>query len=141
MSEDNGTLNNVLDFDAAMAEMGAKTITVMLFGEEWQIPGELPALIPLKVMRLQREQGGDADLSREDTIEMATALFGEANLDEWLRRGITMDQLAKFTTLILMKHHGRLPAGNRQTRRAKPKTTARRASTSSKTGPRSKQTS
>lgn len=131
--------DKMIDFDAALKEIGKKEPkTVKLYGQVWEIAASLPAIIPLKAMRLMKSKGADANLPADEVFNMSQALFGEANLEAWLTRGLSIDELAVLLReTIASFQNGNAP--NREGRRARTKTTKK--STSSKTGARSKRTS
>jgi hypothetical protein len=130
-----------INFDAVIAEIGEPLpTTVTLFGQKWKISSAMPVMIPLMAMRLMQEQEKDANLpaDADEVYAMSTVLFGEANLKEWLRRGLTVDQLAivlRETIASFNVTNGDLPNG--ESRRLKTK----KRSTSSPRGVPSRPTS
>lgn len=92
----------VLDLDVELDKLGLteETLTIRLFGEEWQVPAEPPLLIARKVMAMiQHAFNQDPDLAVEDVPGLDPDLFeadllaarlcGQENVDAWLARGIT----------------------------------------------------
>lgn len=76
------------DFDAAMAEKSGKTMTVKAFGKKYQLPGQLPFDLVLKISRKYKE--GAEEMSEDDVTEMAYQLFGKEAFEEWLEKGISL---------------------------------------------------
>lgn len=72
-----------------MAEKAGKTMTVKAFGKKYELPGQLPFDIVLRISRRYKE--GAEEMSEEDMIEMAHTLFGKDTFEDWLRNGISLD--------------------------------------------------
>lgn len=80
--------NKYFDFDAAMAERKGDPMIVKAFGEKYELAGELPFDIVLKVSRMKKD--GQKEFSDEDMIELAAQLFGEDVFQAWLAKGISL---------------------------------------------------
>lgn len=83
--------NRHFDFDQFMAEKEHKPVTLKAFGKKYELPHSLPALLIVKTLKMQKR--GQESTSEEDVIEMAESIFGKKNLDEFLKKGLTMDGL------------------------------------------------
>lgn len=89
------------DIDALLAEQTADTITIRVFGEDWQLPAALPAIIPLLLARWVADGREADDLTNAECLLFAEALVPGEILDEWKRRGLTVDQLDPIISAIV----------------------------------------
>ncbi len=80
------------DFDAFWAEQSQEKIPFKIFGQTEYLPPSLPAVMVLKMVRMQKEYGKD-DLPQAELFELAASVFGEGKLDEWCAKGLAVDQL------------------------------------------------
>jgi hypothetical protein len=87
------------DFDAAIAERKRREkrepLSFTLGGKKFELPDELPAIIPLTAARLKRDYGNDADIPESELISLATALFG-SQLDAILATGVSTPDLGEL---------------------------------------------
>ena len=76
------------DFDAAMEERKGDPIKVKAFGENYDLPNQLPFDIVLKISR--KKKAGEKEMDEDDMIEMAHTLFGRSTFEAWLAKGISL---------------------------------------------------
>lgn len=102
----------VLDFDAWLAEdHPIEPIPFKLLGKVWEIPGELPAIVQLKLEKIRfliatydpdnpaLPDGLDmADLTYES---LARDMLGDAMVDEWLALGIGEKTMPRVTQRLM----------------------------------------
>jgi hypothetical protein len=74
------------DFDAFMEERKQKPFIIRAFGEEHQIPNDVPFDVVLTISRRMKE--GQQEMSEEDMIDMANLMFGEETFTKWRQKGI-----------------------------------------------------
>lgn len=88
--------NRYRDFDAWEAERKAEPIKFKIRGAEYSLPATLPAIIPIRAMRLQRQYGADANVPQAEMMEIALSLFGDEQLERLLGSGVDVDALAEI---------------------------------------------
>ncbi len=127
------------DFDAFWREQKKEPIVFRAFGEEVILPASIPAEVPIRMLRLQKQYGNDGDIPPTDMLDLALAIFEKERIDRWFAQSITMDQLQD----ILMWVMGEYSGGKAGTKGAKKKKASPEAQTltSSPTGDGSKATS
>lgn len=118
------------DFDAAWAEEDDEPVVIKLLGEEWACkrPSEVPAAFLLKVDRLlilAASEDVPDDFVVDDSLSSESILrqlAGDANVDEWLARGLPYKRLMAVSRHLMAVYRGQDPgealAANRATRRA-----------------------
>jgi hypothetical protein len=89
------------DFDAAVDEADAKEIKFRIVGEDFTIPGQLPARVVLTQMRYMDETGG---LPQNSLPEWLESLVGKDNLDSMLDKGATWNQLDSLLQWLLTEY-------------------------------------
>lgn len=127
----------VIDFDAFRAEQEAREgkvepPTIKIGGEVYSLPPDLPAIVAVDVIRLNKDRGAAAQVDPVILMSIGSALFG----DETFRRILVEQKMGvrDMGTLIMQVFRvydpteGKETVPNRQTRRAV------KRSTSSKTG-------
>jgi hypothetical protein len=80
------------DFDAFWAEQNQEKIPFKIYGEIEYLPPSLPAIMVLKMARMEKENG-KKDLPTSELFELAASIFGKGKIDEWCEKGLTVDQL------------------------------------------------
>ena len=88
--------NRYRDFDAWEAERKAEPIKFKIRGAEYSLPATLPAIIPIRAMRLQRQYGAEANVPQAEMMEIALSLFGDEQLERLLGSGVDVDALAEI---------------------------------------------
>jgi hypothetical protein len=95
------------DFDAFFAEQQREPVKLKLFGEVHELPPSLPAVVVLKMIRMQKEHGSMARVPHADLTEMAVAIFGEERFDQWCKQGLDVDMLAELIKWTMQEYMGR----------------------------------
>lgn len=97
------------DFDAYWAEQGREPLRVKVFGEEHELPSELPATLSLRLVRMQMEVAAGArkntdevDVSEVEAI--AEELFTKPVLEKWFAKGMGIDQLTNVLEWALSQY-------------------------------------
>lgn len=132
-------MSKVIDFDAFRSEQKHEPHQLKIGGRMYELPPSIPVSLALDIARLQETEGGETDVDEDMIRKLGASLFGGKDAFETILRdgGVTIDEMPELVKQILMSYGSGGTAPNRKARRARAKTT----STSSKTGPRSKQTS
>lgn len=109
------------DFDAWNAEREEKPLTFRVKGKTFTLPSRLPAIIPIRAMRLKAEYGADAEVPPEATMDMALSLFGADQMEELLGTGVDIETLAEIVSWAISEYSGTAP-GNAPAAPAAPST-------------------
>ena len=76
----------VVDFDAFRAERNAEPVAVIIGGETYELPADMPAEVALEVVSLRRDLDDGDDLPVERIEPIARALFGEQMFDDIVKK-------------------------------------------------------
>ena len=90
------------DFDKFFKEMAKKPITIRLFGQNWDLPSDLPASTMLIALSAAKE--GQSELTKARQMELAIDMLGKKNVEEWCKRGMTMPQLEEVMLWVRAQH-------------------------------------
>ena len=101
--------NRYRDFDAWDAERKAEPIKFKIRGAEYSLPATLPAIIPIRAMRLQRQYGAEANVPQAEMMEIALSLFGDEQLERLLGSGVDVDALAEIIGWAMEVYTGNPP--------------------------------
>ncbi len=86
------------DFDAAVSEADAEAIKFKIAGNDYELPGQLPARVVLTQMRYMDESGA---MDANQLPVWLESLVGKDNLDEMLDAGATWPQLDSLLQFLL----------------------------------------
>lgn len=90
-------MKKTLNFDNFMSEMNKETITVTVYGKEYEVPAEIPAMIPMMLARAESVDEEMSDAKTSLTIfQAADAMFGKESVDEMCRKGMTSNDMAQL---------------------------------------------
>jgi hypothetical protein len=98
------------DFDAWEAERKAEPVTFRIRGADYELPATLPAIIPIRAMRLQRQYGSDAAIPPAEMMELALSLFGDAQVERLLGSGVDVEALSEIVGWAMEVYTG-APSG------------------------------
>lgn len=127
---------NVVDFDAFRREQDAEQKFFKIGGKSYPMASQIPAILILKVLRLQAEQGADADVGIDMLEDFGRTVFGTRVWDEILiEHAIGIGELPMMIQAIIAAYTPKAE-GESQTSGAKAS-----SSPSSKAGRGSKRTS
>lgn len=95
------------DFDKFIEETERKLEPVIFQygGEEFRLPPNLPAIIPIKAMRLKKEYGSDDEIPADETVTLALDIFGKEQLDRLLAKQISMDTLSEIIKWVFEQYN------------------------------------
>lgn len=96
------------DFDKFWQETEQKPIPFRVFGKDETIPCSMPASVVLEIVRAHR-QHGDKEMPESAQLEIAVSIFGEERVDEWSKKGLTIDQLGSMIKWAMEQY---IPAKN-----------------------------
>ena len=96
-------MSKTIDFDAFRSERAHETISLVVGGKTYTLPGSLPAALALDVVRINAAQEKGEEVKTEDLVDIGAAIFGGAEqFREVLTIGrVTMDDFGDFIKLIL----------------------------------------
>lgn len=103
------TVGRFFDIDALTATGGSaievvEPVTVRLFGQDWELPGELPLEVLLTVSSWIADSHGDLTVAQ--ALALAGKLVPADVLTEWQARGLTADQLASVVAVLTGVYFG-----------------------------------
>ncbi len=78
-------------------------------GKDFELPATLPAIIPIRAMRLRQSYGAEASVPPDVMTDLALSIFGEEQLDELLATGVDIELLAEIVSWAIEQYTG---AGN-----------------------------
>lgn len=94
-------MSKVINFDQFMAEKKQEVITVTVFGKEYSVPAQIPAVVPIMMARAERTKN-PLDNTRM-IMFAADALFGNSAVDELCKNGMSGSDLASLVSMIFQK--------------------------------------
>jgi hypothetical protein len=127
-----------IDFDAARAERNDEPMRLRAYGQDFDLPAQLPAALFLDVVRMSAERGDDADINGADAVRLLSRILPKDVLQSLLDRDdFDMDALIELTGMVMAAYQGESPAPNRAARRHPPaaKSTRSRGSRAGSTVP------
>jgi hypothetical protein len=91
--------NKYFDFDEYMAERSGDPFIIKAFGEENEIPNDVPFDVVLKISRAMKD--GQQTMSEEATLDMANTIFGKDTFTKWLEKGIGISGIMILTEKVM----------------------------------------
>lgn len=85
---------DMLDFDRFLAEKREAFLTVKVYGEEYRVKKEIPALVPVLLARCG--EAGDARERGQVMLRAGDLIFGPEAIDGFCRRGMTAEELGQL---------------------------------------------
>lgn len=105
------------DFDAFFSqELKREPVRLTLFGESHELPPALPAIIMLKVLRMQKD--GVGQVPESEVLMLAEAIFGAERLDKWATR-LDVEQLGELISWAISCYTGGSEENPRKAAKAK----------------------
>lgn len=98
------------DYDAAFAEANreAPPIVIRLFGQDWELPGDLPASVVVRLTRMMADGRSEDELSVAEQMTLAMDVIPAEVLDAWLAKGLDTDQLAVILLDVVSEYGAQL---------------------------------
>ena len=91
----------VLNFDQFISEKKRETLTVTVFGHNYEVPMEIPAIVPVMMARAEEEM--DAQASTRMVMVAADSLLGKENIDEMCRNGLSAQDLSQLVQQLFQQ--------------------------------------
>jgi hypothetical protein len=109
-------LTRVIDFDAFRAEQKAEPLELKIGGHVYQLPTSLPAALALDVIRLNAEEGEDAEVKPDFLETMGRGIFGGDLFETIIQEnGITMAELPELFKMVFAVYSGEPDSPNPET--------------------------
>lgn len=105
--------NKLKDFDTFWKEQKKEGIPFKIFGKVEYLPPSLPAMMVLKIARLEKEYGKN-DLPPGEILELSTFVFGKGKVEEWCEKGLTVDQLTDLISWAMEQYAPGNPTPSRK---------------------------
>ena len=86
------------DFDAAVSEADGEKVTFKIAGDDYELPGQLPARVVLTQMKLM---DGEGSMDANSLPLWLESLVGKDNLEKMLDAGATWPQLDGLLQFLL----------------------------------------
>ena len=123
-------MGNYIDFDAARADRVNEPLMLHAYGMDFELPGSIPAALFLDIVRMNEEQGAEAEMTTKDALSLLRRVMPQAVLDTLLARDdFSLGDFSELTSIIVQTYMdvqpGNSPAPNRATRRATKSTQSR----------------
>lgn len=99
-------MGRTLDFDAFMEEKDAVVHKVKVFGKYYDVPGRIPAIVPITMARAYNDKISDGDATVM-IMRAADQLFGEENVNEFCKKGMSAPQLANLVKMTFGMINGK----------------------------------
>ena len=90
-------------FEEKQQEEKQEKISFKFSGIEYEVPASMPAIIPVKMMRLKEEYGSEADIPGEETYKLMLKLMKEGELEK-LAQDATTAELNEILMWILAQY-------------------------------------
>ncbi|MDE5415481.1 hypothetical protein [Alkalihalobacterium chitinilyticum] len=79
------------------------TMTVKLFGNEYDIPTSLSAKLALSMSKQVKEDPSQ-EMQVDQVIEFLNLIYGQENIEDWLDNGISITQLTDVLTWTMQQY-------------------------------------
>ena len=79
-------MGKILNFDKFISEKKQETITVTIMGEEYSVPMEIPAIVPVM---MARAESMDGQQQTRMVMLAADAMLGAENVDKLCNKGFS----------------------------------------------------
>ena len=102
--------NRFYDFDAAWEEHNTRSedspepIGIRMLGEEWELPGDMPAALIMRGARLAG--GADRNLTLAEILQFVSPMVPREILDQWLDAGVGERKLGWVLMQIIKIYMG-----------------------------------
>lgn len=93
-----------INFDLFMQEHEKETISVTIFGEEYTVPKEIPAIIP--VMMARAEESMSTTDRTYMVMRAADAMFGAETVNKLCRKGLSVNEIGTLIETLFAEITG-----------------------------------
>jgi len=94
-------MGKVLNFDQFMSEKKKETLIVTIYGKDYEVPLEIPALVPVMMARAEEEM--DAAASTRMVMLAADSLLGKKAVDEMCSNGLSAQNLSALVQQLFQQ--------------------------------------
>ena len=98
-------MGKVLNFDKFMEEKNGETITVTVFGNEYNVQSRIPASVPVMMARAENEM--DGALATKLVMKAADAMFGREAITEFCDKGMSAKELSDLVQRLFNMINGK----------------------------------
>lgn len=101
-------MKKTLNFDKFLSEAKRDTITVTVYGKEYEVPDKVPAIVPLSMARAEKlaDHSSRQQAQVKMIVEAAEAFFGRKALDEIVAKGMSSNELSDLVNQLFLKING-----------------------------------
>lgn len=96
--------NNMIDFDQFLKERKRSYITVKVFGEEYKVKNELPAIVPIMIARAGED--ADSGVIGNAIMQAGEVMFGAETIEKFCRMGMSAPELGTLIRLVFNRVSG-----------------------------------
>lgn len=93
-------MDKMLDFDRFLAEKRQETLTVRVYGQDYRIKKEIPALVPVLLARQAEE---NAEEKGKVLLQAGDLIFGQDVIDGFCRKGMSAEKLAELVEQVFAR--------------------------------------
>lgn len=117
-----------IDFDEARAERQREPVVLHAYGQDFDLPGSIPADLLLQVVRMQQDKGDDAEMTGGDALRLLEKIVPVDVMNELLTHAdFSADDLIALMYMIIGAYTGS-PDGNGSGKAKAPVKAARKSS-------------
>jgi len=96
--------NKVIDFDRFLAEKKQTYITVKVYGKEYQIKDEVPALVPILLARAG--ESANKSLIGDAIMRAGDIMFGKDAITELCNKGMSAQEMGALIRTVFSRVSG-----------------------------------
>ena len=93
-------MERALDFDRFLAERREEALTVRVYGEEYRVKKEIPALVPVL---LARHAEDDPEKKGKVLLQAGDLMFGREVIDGFCRKGMSAEALSQLVEQVFAR--------------------------------------
>ena len=93
-------MDKVLDFDRFLAEKQEETLTVRVYGKDYRVKKEIPALVPVL---LARHAEDDPEKKGKVLLQAGDLMFGREVIDGFCRKGMSAEALSQLVEQVFAR--------------------------------------
>lgn len=98
--------SRTLNFDNFMVEKKQEPIVVTVFGKEYEVKPQIPAIVMVTLARASDSRVSEMDAAKM-LLQAGDILFGREAINDFCRNGITNDQLVNLIKAVFEMINGK----------------------------------
>lgn len=98
--------SRTLNFDNFMVEKKQEPIVVTVFGKEYEVKPQIPAIVMVTLARASDSRVSEMDAAKM-LLQAGDVLFGQEAINDFCRNGITNDQLVNLIKAVFEMINGK----------------------------------